>query len=119
MLKQIKIQQQKQHKPGDGVTKTGNQNGRQPTASELRAKATFEAVKVNNPELEGEAAILKEAFEQFLKGNITKKGLEKIDDALDGADIVVNKSGTEATIVDSDGHSTNLGAPAAKKGKPR
>lgn len=110
MLKQIKFQSQSQFSSkSDGVKGENNHS-------------TSQSITVQNPSpsstptLEGEAAILKEAFEQFMKGNITKKGLEKIDAVLE-ADIVVNKSGTEATIVDSDGNSTKLGMNAKKGGR--
>lgn len=65
------------------------------------------------PKLEGDAAILKEAFEQLAKGGMTTSGrakLGKIDAALSEADIMVNKAGDGATIVDREGNSTNLGA---------
>jgi 5'-3' exonuclease len=113
MFKQIKTQQQFQVGGiGDGRKGDGDKKSESPKAQvPMRESNQSGSSKESIPEsLKGEAAILKEAFEQFMKGQISKKGLERIDDVLSNADIVVNKAGDGATIVDSDGKSTQLGS---------
>jgi hypothetical protein len=76
-------------------------------------KTVFYKPEENTVESNGnaDAKILAKAFEEFSKDGITnqeREKIEKFDEILKGADIVINKAGTMATIAQEDGHTFNI-----------
>ena len=79
-------------------------------AKVINANVLKGAIPIQLPEIElqgnADAKILAKAFEEFSKDGLTKderNKIEKLDDILKDADIVISKSGDKAAIAQEDG----------------
>ncbi len=80
---------------------------------ETKNETSKDSVQHGSPE----AKVLAKAYTEFAKDGLTNKEratIEKIDDVVQGADIVISKDGNAAVIAQDDGKSFNVQAPYNK-----
>ena len=98
--------------------KTMRQQGMQ---QQMQNKETPGSKYFSAPDVEingnQDAKVLAKAYSEFAKGGLTikeRETIEKIDDLVQGADIVISKDGNAAVIAQEDGKSFNVQAPYNK-----
>ncbi|RYE43693.1 MAG: hypothetical protein EOP48_22800 [Sphingobacteriales bacterium] len=85
------------------------------TDKRLEAEEKARAVEFTG---NSDAKLLAKAFEEYSKGGLTKQErtqIEKFDDLLKDADIVINQLGDKATIAQEDGKAFHLQAKGRSK----
>ena len=81
-----------------------------------KQEPTYVGILGDNLDISGnkDTKILAKAFTEISKDGLNAAGretIEKIDDLLNGADIIINKDGNSAIIAQDDGKSFNIQAP--------
>ena len=100
---------------------SGEKNNKLPTLNGRPGimPAPTQEEKINNAG-NPDAQILAKAFEEYSKGGLTqaeRDRIEKLDDILKGADIVISPSGDLAAIAQDDGKTFTIHSKGPSKGR--